>query len=374
PDLEIPEIFGEEIVCVNETASFSVDPVIGAINYHWQISGLPDEITTEPEINVAWNAPGSQSISVQVLNPFGCSGPFTTKTFEVLATPANAGTITGLMDVCGGNTSTYSIPPVAGASSYNWNISIPGASIASTNTEGNSIEVAFADYAQSGTLSVTPINDCGVGQSATKEVEVSTKPLPTETIWGPTVVCSGAPITYYIDEIENATAYIWNIDGVEISGVTDNEITHTWSSIGTSTVSVTPVNNSNCGPGLTETLAVIIQPNGPANTTEVLYNHNELLTLQAANNLYLNSCSSGTPCVNRVIEEAKLNILLNTGQDYEYGSNAFSAAVEVIVTGYDFNNNPLLEYQQLLSINEKEPEQLFQKNFTAAHPQLSYFE
>ena len=67
----------------------------------------------------------------------------------------------------------YTVPAVAGATSYVWNYSGSGATITGTT---NSVSIGFNATATSGTLSVTAVNGCGVGLARTKSVTVT--PLP----------------------------------------------------------------------------------------------------------------------------------------------------------------------------------------------------
>ncbi|MEZ4901166.1 MAG: hypothetical protein R2822_05090 [Spirosomataceae bacterium] len=83
-----------------------------------------------------------------------------TLSVTVDSTPAQpANFTTSSPTVCQGqNAVIYTVPAVAGATSYTWAFSSTGASFSSTT---NSVSINFSAAATSGTLSVTANNSCG---------------------------------------------------------------------------------------------------------------------------------------------------------------------------------------------------------------------
>jgi hypothetical protein len=84
--------------------------------------------------------------------------------------PSDAGSIEGFTSYCAGTVTAFSIPVVANASGYLWEV-IPetGATIAGgqgTNT------VTLAIRNQNITLKVTPFNDCGTGKESTRSITI----------------------------------------------------------------------------------------------------------------------------------------------------------------------------------------------------------
>ena len=75
----------------------------------------------------------------------------------------------------------YTVPAVAGATSYVWNYSGSGATITGTT---NSVSIGFNATATSGTLSVTAVNGCGVGLARTKSVTVTPLPIASFSYTG----------------------------------------------------------------------------------------------------------------------------------------------------------------------------------------------
>lgn len=88
------------------------------------------------------------------------------------AAPGAAGAITGNTPVCPGSSQVYSIPTVAGATSYTWTYSGTNTTFsATTNTPSNTF--VFAPNATGGTITVTPVNLCGSGSASSKPITVT---------------------------------------------------------------------------------------------------------------------------------------------------------------------------------------------------------
>ena len=115
------------------------------------------------------------------------------------AAPANAGTISGPATICGPLTATYSVAPAANATSYNWTLLAPGATIASGQGT-NSITVNFNPNYVVGILAVQASNCIGSGSYSFKLIlgQLVLAPVFTATN-NPTVgVCGGSTKTYEI--------------------------------------------------------------------------------------------------------------------------------------------------------------------------------
>jgi hypothetical protein len=105
----------------------------------------------------------------------------------MVTAPGATGAITGQSVLCQGATNVvYVIPPVAGASTYNWTVPNGGTIVGGGTT---SITVNYSNIAVSGNVSVYAENSCGIGPVSNLAVTVN--PLPnTNLILGqPTPVC-----------------------------------------------------------------------------------------------------------------------------------------------------------------------------------------
>jgi hypothetical protein len=102
--------------------------------------------------------------------PWGIS---TIYTFAIHNLPAAAGTITGMTTVCQGQSSvTYTVPPVANATSCIW--TLPAGATGTSTT--NSITVNYSPIAISGSITVKGSNPFGSGVPSSLQVTV--KPMP----------------------------------------------------------------------------------------------------------------------------------------------------------------------------------------------------
>ncbi len=133
--------------------------------------------------------------------------------FDVESVPDNAGSISGLIEVCAASEGVaYSIPVVAGANNYFWNVM--GANLA--NGQGtNSIEVDF--MTSDAQIEVTPRNTCGDGGSAVISIPVFN--INTGAINGPDSVICGADAVSYSVSGNAQSAYSWSLpNGAEFVG------------------------------------------------------------------------------------------------------------------------------------------------------------
>ena len=102
-------------------------------------------------------------------------------------TVGTIGTITGPTTICGNQSATYSIDPVAGASTYSW--TIPNGATITAGQGTSTISVTYS--VTGGNVCVRASNSCS--QSAQRCINVSLTNLPATpgAITGPTTVCTG---------------------------------------------------------------------------------------------------------------------------------------------------------------------------------------
>ena len=156
---------------------------------------------------------GVNSFTVSDSN--GCT---TTKSISVLngggvapAKPAVINTITSdAQGLCGGGNFSYGIDSVATATYYTWTAP-SGATISSTGNSGKQANLSVTAGFNSGNLTVTAGNACGVSSAQTKSLtNLPTKPA---SISGPsTVQPSQTGVVYSTPQIGNLT-YTWTVPG-----------------------------------------------------------------------------------------------------------------------------------------------------------------
>ena len=197
-------ISGNTTVCQGQSSVvYSVAAISNATSYTWSLPSGATGTSTTNSISVSYGATAtSGNITVKGTNSCG-NGTQSALAITVNPLPAAAGTITGITNVCQGQSSVvYSVATIANASSYIW--SLPSGATGSSTT--NSISVNYGASAASGNISVRGTNSCGDGTPSTLAITVNVLPSAAGTISGITTVCQGqTSVTYTVPSITNAT-------------------------------------------------------------------------------------------------------------------------------------------------------------------------
>ena len=158
--------------------------------------------------------------------------------------PGPAGPISGPAQVCTQVSGiSYSIDPVANATSYVWNVPAGFNIISGTGTNNITVDVTIS--ATSGSISVYGVNAYGNGSPSYLMVTVNSRPVPI--IAGLTQVCSGTSGIIYVTD-PGMTGYIWTISagGVINSGAGTSTVLVTWLASGAQNISVTYTHPNGC--------------------------------------------------------------------------------------------------------------------------------
>ena len=159
-------------------------------------------------------------------------------------------------------------------------------------------------------------------------------PLPPSPIQGPAVVCESSIANYFIPSISNADSYNWTVTGGVINtGQDSNKITVSWNSSGIGTLEVTPINTCGSSP-IRGTLDVIINPFSTATVVDSIFFNNSSLAGLTTQDLVFNHCATSDNCPAKTIHKAKLLLEYNTGEEYNYGENAFVTNTQVEIIAY----------------------------------------
>ena len=164
----IPSIInGSTTICENATETYSVNPDPNANTYQWTIPNGWTGTSNSPTILVSANTVGG-AISVTASNSCGVS-PTQTLSISVTNVPPTLDPIIGSTALCAGTT-TYAVPIMAGAASYEWNLPIGWTGTSTTN----SIDVTTS--AGTGTIQVSAVNGCGNSVPQTLAVTINAVP------------------------------------------------------------------------------------------------------------------------------------------------------------------------------------------------------
>ncbi|MCK4678189.1 MAG: DUF5060 domain-containing protein [Bacteroidales bacterium] len=244
-------------ICTGDTIQFT-DLTSGVItNWLWQFPGGIPSTSSQQHPLVIYNNQGIYNAILTVVNDFDTATITKTNYISVDTVPGLPGYITGAPQVCrGDNNITYSVSPVAGATSYQWTVP-PGASGSGSS---NSILISYGQQASSGFVTVKAVNDCGTGPVSSKYITVM--PLVEEAglITGNELVCQGAQdITYSVTPIPNATNYIWTLPEGALGNSTTNTITVSFEETASSG-QISVAGSNYCGDGPTSFLNIVVDP------------------------------------------------------------------------------------------------------------------
>ncbi|MBX2902046.1 MAG: PKD domain-containing protein [Chitinophagales bacterium] len=240
--------------------TYSINAVPNATSYTWAVSGGGNVTSSQNSATINWLTAGTYTVSVTASNTCGNATAILSVTVKT-APPTSVSVISGSNNPCPG-TETYSITPVAGASSYQWSVSNGG-----TITQGQgttSINVNWTTPGGIYTVSVQASNDCGNASNTLSVMVQNPPPAQPGAIVGDTSVCVGSK-TYSIGPVANATSYTWAVSGggTITQGQGALNPTINWTTAGTYTVSVTATNS--CGSSTASVLTVRVTDGAPAN-------------------------------------------------------------------------------------------------------------
>ncbi|MCX2740668.1 ice-binding family protein [Pontibacter anaerobius] len=214
---ETGEIKGPAEVCLGDEFVYSIDPVEGATSYAWSVpsgwsytqlgtmgasTSIKVKVGSEPIVDNAG------FVKVTASNTCG-EGPARTLDITVqAAVPPQAGPISGPDGLCLATTeATFSVAPVANATSYNWTLPNGWSFIS-----GQGTNVIVVKTGGSGTITVEAVNACGVSEPQTKYVQVDdATPSPPSEILGTVQGCVGNTVPFEVADAANVTNYSWTV-------------------------------------------------------------------------------------------------------------------------------------------------------------------
>ena len=201
--------------CCNITLTVAITPTLcsnvatGAVNLSATAGLAPytflwsNAATTEDLNDI-----GVGTYQVTVTDANGCSKTGSYAVNSVNQAPSTPVQIEGPSGACRNQTNVvFTVPPVPGASSYQW--ALPSGASGSSTT--NSISLNFSNNYNTGNLCVKAINNCGQSASFCRQVvRYANAPGQPGTISGLSKgVCPNTTYSYTINPVTNATSYTW---------------------------------------------------------------------------------------------------------------------------------------------------------------------
>jgi hypothetical protein len=199
-------ISGSSTFCPGDVSTYSVTAAPGT-TYTWTLpTGWASVLTAAPATNSINVTPNTTAGNVSVTATSSC-GTSIAQTRAIVAgsNPLAPSAIQGNRYICGNTPQTYSIPAVAGATSYIWTLPAGWAGTSNTNT------INVTNASSSGNVTVRAVNGCGQSLITTMPVSVITALANPGTITGKDTVCSGVLQTYSINPVNGATSYVWTL-------------------------------------------------------------------------------------------------------------------------------------------------------------------
>ncbi len=259
--LPVPSLIGPSLVCA-VTSGNVYTTESGMTSYVWNVSAggtiTSGGTLADNTVTVTWNTAGSQSVSVNYTNAYGCTADNATE-LPVTVNSRPIPSINGPVTICAatiGNVYTTE----AGMTNYVWNAS-PGGTITSGGTPADHTVTVTWNTAGSQSVSVNYADANGCSAVTATELPVTVNPLPVPTLSGPVTACITISGNVYTTET-GMTDYIWNVSagGTITSGGTpaDNTVTVTWNTAGPQIVSVNYTNIHGCTAALETVLPITV--------------------------------------------------------------------------------------------------------------------
>jgi len=226
-----------QITCNQPTVTIQgTGSTLGAgTTYQWTASNGGNIVGPATSINVNVNAPGDYQLLVcRTIGGVTCcdsTSATVTNDQSILDAPD---AINGPAQICSGQTATFSIDPVPGATTYNW--TVPPGVVITSGQNTVSINVNWNNTA-GGDVCVTANNSCGPSAPTCLSISVLIPPVPTIP-QGVAAVCAGDVENYSIAPVNGATSYNWSVSppATIVSGQGTPNIVVNWGNAATGNV------------------------------------------------------------------------------------------------------------------------------------------
>jgi hypothetical protein len=197
--------------CPLTTQTYSIPAIAGATDYIWRTTGGI----------VISNGQGTNSADMSFPTGFLSGSIFVKAANACVQTREVRINVTGITRapgaisgqsaaVCANSTKTYSIAPVAGATSYQWSST---GDIALVSDSGTEATFDFGTNFTTGTIQVQAVSACGVSASRSLTIRSNVPGVPG-VISGITAgLCPNQSAVFSISPINSSTSYLWSFDG-----------------------------------------------------------------------------------------------------------------------------------------------------------------
>jgi photosystem II stability/assembly factor-like uncharacterized protein len=257
------------VACPGDTV-FLYNNSLNATSYKWFSDGVQFSTASSPYYIVPSSISTISTIDLQLVAYDSGTGTDTSSfVLQVNIAPNAPLQPAGLPLVCnGGNGSIFTVSPVPGAVSYQWNVLPVGA--ATVSSTGPVATIAFNGvYVGQADISVSALNQCGSSPaSPVLTVQVIDVPDPVTQPTGPSFLCKNpGTTTYSISPANMAFTYQWILSPSSAGSFSGNDtvINISWDSnyVGVATLMAAGVNPCGVSLGIPDTITVGEEPAVP---------------------------------------------------------------------------------------------------------------
>jgi hypothetical protein len=212
------------IICSGSNVTLAGSIGGGATNGTWSTSGDGSFSPSASVLNADYIPgpgdilAGTVTLTLTTDAPLNCTPATSSMIITIQENPASPGAISGPSQLCNpfNTTVTYSIAPVAGATSYTW--SVPNGTVLLFGQGTTSITVnwpfAAIHAGVVGNVCVTAnnSNSCGSGAPSCLGISVQlSTPVTPPSISGAAKACPTDVVTYSIATVARASSYLWTV-------------------------------------------------------------------------------------------------------------------------------------------------------------------
>lgn len=208
------------VICLGETAVLNAE-ISGpfSIDYTWNNGETTPSIIVSPTVSTEYSVTVTDSDSgLSSVDTIGVT---------VIDIPVGIPSIQGEASICTNSSSSFTIDPVSGATSYQW--SLPTGATILSGQGTTSITVDWAGSSP-GLITVVAVNTCGMSPATELPIEVESIPPPPLAINGNQNPCALINSAYSVDVSGTPLQYNWVVSGgaMIVSGQGTGEIIVDW--------------------------------------------------------------------------------------------------------------------------------------------------
>ena len=219
-------IIGAIQACPGTVVTYMVTPNEKFKTFNWTV---PANATLNKgqgtnEIEIKWNNNGVGDVCLEITND--CNAKRSKCLNVTIKTGIDSLAITGVREICGGATATFSVQKDPDAISYFWRV--PAGATILSGRGSNQITVSFGT--SGGLVVAQPVGGCAENPSSINVVLKNAPDAPA-TITGASNICQGETVLYKASSVLGIKGYKWQVPmGAFIVGSdSSDEVTVRWS-------------------------------------------------------------------------------------------------------------------------------------------------